>query len=376
MFIIACADAFKEGEWGSHFNQYSINFIRMKFRYILTVLLLFLTVYSIFAQQRPYYTQYILNNYIINPAVAGIENYWDVKVSHRHQWVGLDGAPVTTYFTIQGPLTKSGFPRQNTTSFRPQGENPRGRNFLEDYRSTDPHHGLGLTILNDKTGPLNRFALCGTYAYHLPLNETTSFSAGVSLGIQNLHLNTGMLDFGEQYPIDPVVANSSYINNIKPDISLGVWIYSVRWFAGLAAQQIVPEKIGFNNGKLGGDSVTIINGKLIPHLFLQAGYRVLLGDDISFLPSFTAKYVNPVPLSFDINIKFQYRDIIWVGASMRPDDGFAAMVGINVSSTFNIGYSYDLTTSRLNTVSNGTHEIVLGFLLGNRYGDWCPRNVW
>jgi type IX secretion system PorP/SprF family membrane protein len=336
---------------------------------------LFFIANSVFAQQRPYYTQYILNNYIINPAIAGIENYWDVKISHRHQWVGLDGAPVTTYLTIQGPLNKSGFPRQNATSFRPEGENPRGKNFLEDYQSTDPHHGLGLTILNDKTGPLNRFALCGTYAYHLPLNETTSFAAGVSLGIQNLSLNTGMLDFGEQYPIDPVVANSSYINNIKPDISLGVWIYNTRWFAGLAAQQIIPEKIGFNDGKLGGDSVTLLNGKLVPHMFLQAGYRVLLGDDISFLPSLMAKYVNPVPLSFDINIKFQYRDIIWAGASLRPYDGYAALLGVNVNSVFNIGYSYDFTTSHLNTVSNGTHEIVLGFLLGNHYGDWCPRNV-
>ena len=46
------------------------------------------------AQQRPYYTQYIMNNFMINPAVAGIENYWDVKASHRMQWVGLQDAPV------------------------------------------------------------------------------------------------------------------------------------------------------------------------------------------------------------------------------------------------------------------------------------------
>ncbi|MGX8249340.1 type IX secretion system membrane protein PorP/SprF, partial [Escherichia coli] len=61
------------------------------------------------AQQRPYYTQYIMNNYIINPAVAGIENYWDVKASHRMQWVGLQDAPVTTYLTIHGPLKKSAY---------------------------------------------------------------------------------------------------------------------------------------------------------------------------------------------------------------------------------------------------------------------------
>ena len=41
------------------------------------------------AQQRPHYTQYILNNYILNPALSGIENYVDVKLSTRDQWVGL-----------------------------------------------------------------------------------------------------------------------------------------------------------------------------------------------------------------------------------------------------------------------------------------------
>lgn len=328
------------------------------------------------AQQRPYYTQYILNNYILNPAMAGIENYWDVKASHRHQWVGLDGAPVTTYFTAQGPLSKNNFGRQNPTSTRPDGENPRGYSFMEEYASTDPHHGIGVTVLNDKAGPINRFSLLGSYAYHLPLDERTSISAGVSLGVQNISLKPGELDFGVAYPVDPVVAQSAYINNIKPDINLGVMLYSARWFVGLSVQQIIPMKIGFNEGKIGGDSVTVLDGKLVPHLFLQAGYRVLLGDDISFLPSVTAKYVNPVPLSFDINMKFQYRDIIWAGASLRPDDGFAVMAGLNISNSLNIGYSYDFTTSMLNNVSNGTHEIVIGFLLGNTYGDWCPRNTW
>lgn len=56
------------------------------------------------AQQQPHYTQYIMNPFIINPALAGIENYWDLRFSHRHQWVGMKGAPVTTYMTLQGPL--------------------------------------------------------------------------------------------------------------------------------------------------------------------------------------------------------------------------------------------------------------------------------
>jgi len=72
----------------------------------------------------------------------------------------------------------------------------------------------------------------------------------------------------------------------------------------------------------------------------------------------------------------QYRDLVWVGASYRIEDSFGGMLGINMSNTVNISYSYDYTVSRLNTVSKGTHEIVVGFLIGNKYGDWCPRNVW
>jgi hypothetical protein len=85
-------------------------------------LLLILGVFTcsvLSAQQRPYYTQYIMNNYIINPAVAGIENYWDVKASHRMQWVGLQDAPVTTYLTIHGPLHKSDYERETATSSMP-----------------------------------------------------------------------------------------------------------------------------------------------------------------------------------------------------------------------------------------------------------------
>lgn len=328
------------------------------------------------AQQRPYYTQYVLNNFILNPAVAGIENYWDVKVSHRHQWVGLDGAPVTTYLTIQGPLKKNTSARETATTVHPTGENPRGKAYWLNYEATDPHHGIGFTVINDKTGPLNRFSAFASYAYHLPIGERTSLGAGISAGIQTMRLNTTELNFGTQYPVDPAVAGSGYLNIVKPDISAGLWLYSVNYFMGLSAQQIIPEKIGFNNGKLGGDSITVIHGKLIPHLFFEAGYKLLLSDDISLLPSITIKYINPVPLSVDINAKMQFRDIVWLGGSVRPNDGFAVMMGLNINSTINIGYSYDFTTSRLNTVSKGTHELLVGFLLGNKNDDWCPRNLW
>src|SRR5688572_15485385 len=83
------------------------------------------TLNAAIAQQRSHYTQYILNNYILNPALSGIENYTDVKVSARDQWVGINGAPRTAYFTIHTPIGKKDY-KTSATSFNVPGENPRG----------------------------------------------------------------------------------------------------------------------------------------------------------------------------------------------------------------------------------------------------------
>jgi len=322
------------------------------------------------AQQRPYYTQYIMNSYIINPAVAGIENYWDVKASHRMQWVGLQDAPVTTYLTIHGPLKKSDYERESATSFRARGENPRGTAYWRDYQAAEPHHGVGFTVINDKTGPLNRFAAYGTYAYHIGLSPRTNLSAGISAGFTNISLDAAKLDFGN-ITVDPAVAGSGMLNRLKPDISAGLWLYSKDFFLGFSAQQIIPKNISFSD-----NTVSLTGGKLVPHLFLSGGYRMQLSEDVTFLPSALIRYVSPLPIGVDVNTKFQYQDILWLGASYRYKDGFAAMAGVNLNHSINIGYSYDIQTSKLNTVSKGTHEILIGFLLGNKWGDWCPTKLW
>ena len=83
-----------------------------------------LSVQLAFAQQRPHYTQYILNNYILNPALSGIENYTDLKISGRDQWVGLNGAPQTAYISLHSPIGKKDY-KTSATSFQVPGENPK-----------------------------------------------------------------------------------------------------------------------------------------------------------------------------------------------------------------------------------------------------------
>lgn len=323
---------------------------------------------SILAQQKPHYSQYILNQYIVNPALTGIENYIDIKASHRLQWVGLQDAPVTTYITMHGPIGKSDF-KTTATSFAVPGENPRGKSYWDQYVPSKPHHGWGVQVINDRTGPLNQFSAYGTYAYHIGLTGSTNLAAGLGLGINNMSLNTEKLQFNTA--VDPAVYGSGVLNSINFDMNVGLYLYSGDYFVGLSAQQVMPSKIDFSN-----NAIKKTEGKRIPHLFATAGYRFLIGDNFNFIPSLMVKYIQPTPVQVEVNGKLQYQDLMWVGASYRHLDGVAAMVGLNVSNGFNLGYSFDYTTSQLNNYTKGTHEIIIGFTIGNKFGDSCPRNVW
>lgn len=334
---------------------------------VVVLIFFILCMHWCFAQQRPQYTQYILNNYILNPALSGIENYADLKISSRDQWVGLSGAPRTMYLTFHMPIGKKDY-KTSATSFQVPGENPRGKNYWENYTASEPHHGVGFSIVNDVTGLYNRFSADVSYAYHIGLSPKTNMSAGFAGGIMKISRDGSRSTFENNDPYDPAQGTVSDIYKIRPDLSAGIWIYSADYFVGLSAQQIIPQKVSFVDDTLGF--------KIVPHLFATTGYRFLVNDDINALPSIMIKYISPLDPQFDLNVKLQYRDLFWIGGSYRFKDGYAGMLGLNVGNTFNVGYSYDYTTSRLGTVSRGTHEIILGFLLGNRYDDSCPRNIW
>ena len=325
------------------------------------------------AQQKPYYSQYILNNYILNPALSGIENYTDVKLSYRNQWSGIDGAPVTTYMSIQGPINKKDY-KTTATSFSVPGENPRGKQYWEDYTASEPHSGIGGVVLNDKTGYLNRWSVYGSYAYHKPLGLRTTLSLGFQAGMSSVSLDRSKIVWGNLDPNDPAIGYANgELKKIMPEVGAGLWLYSKNYFLGASVLNIIPGKAKFvSNDKYG----TYYQ----PHIFATAGYRAFLSDDVSILPSVGLQWVSPEPLLIAANVKAQYRDNFWLGANYRISDdlgGYSAMAGINVSNTFNISYAYDVaTTSRLKTYTRNTHEIMLGFLLGNKYSDACPRNNW
>ena len=118
---------------------------------IIYILLFFLPFSLLFSQQTYMYTNYHLNKVIYNPALSGLSDYTEAGFNIRNQWSGLEGAPQTQIFTINGPL--------------------KNKNM-----------GLGGNVFNDQLGAESRIGVSFNYSYSLKLNDDLNFSLGLSAG--------------------------------------------------------------------------------------------------------------------------------------------------------------------------------------------------
>ncbi|AKQ44968.1 hypothetical protein TH63_03915 [Rufibacter radiotolerans] len=321
------------------------------------------------AQQKAQYSQYLFNNFLLNPALSGIESYTDVRMGTRRQWVGVDGAPVTYYISghssfgfndrnsPQGPGTGKGFVPKLPS------KNPRSAK----YHKARPHHGFGAMAQVDKTGPLSATNVNLTYAYHHPITRKVNMSVGLAGGFVQTRLNGNAIRLNNQNDPSLLAGTMSKTNF---DLGLGTWVYSDFFYVGASAAQLVTNTISGNEG------MQVAQQKLQPHYFLTGGYRIRLRYDLSLEPSVMMKLAQPSPLSVDVNFKATYANRFWAGVSYRHGDAVAALAGMNVNHVLDFGYSYDLTTSGLNNASAGSHELIVGVKLRNKTRMLCPEWLW
>jgi type IX secretion system PorP/SprF family membrane protein len=326
---------------------------------IYTLWVLWLVMAPAWGQQRPQYSQYMMNNYLLNPAVTGIEDYTEVKLGVRQQWIGLEGAPVTYYVSAHTPLNKLAREVRNVGPGKGTHTIKRNR-----FSRDEPHHGVGVIALTDQTGPLRQSNFHLTYAYHLPVSRAVTVSLGANAGLLRYSFNPREATYVN--PADPVITGD-YINRNYFDFGLGLWVYGERFFLGLSGAQLLRSNRDLNMREEG------VNNVMQNHFQATAGYKVRLGQDVALIPSVMVKMADPSPVSLDVNLQAIFVDRVWVGASYRNEDALVVMGGVNISHIMDVSYSYDYNSSGLHTTNKGSHEIILGLKLFNKAKVICPR---
>lgn len=278
------------------------------------------------AQQDAQYTQYMYNTIEVNPAYAGSRGALSVFGLYRTQWIGLDGAPETSTFSVNTPL--------NNTDL-----------------------GLGVSLVNDKIGPTVENTLSADLSYTIPTSDTWNLSFGIK-GTANLfNIDINKLSYEDQD--DPQFQNLK--NKFSPNVGAGLYFHSDRAYVGLS----VPNFIETN--RYDSDDVAIFKEKI--NYYLIAGYVFNLDrlEYIKFKPALMTKMVEGAPLQVDVSGNFMFNDKFVLGLAYRWSASVSAMAGFQVTKGMYIGYGYDHETTRLRKYNSGSHEVFLRFEFFNNY---------
>jgi type IX secretion system PorP/SprF family membrane protein len=319
------------------------------------VILLMCAAGSLYAQQQAHYSQYMINNYIINPAVAGTSEGLEARMGYRRQWVGVEDAPRTIYISVHGALG-----RVNTSSFT------KKKNLNYKWKYDNGFHGIGGYVYSDKTGPLSRSGVYLSYGYNLAITSKVRAALGVFAGVQQFTADASKLEFYDG--TDPLAAG---LSDMVPDLAVGSWIYSNKFYFGASLNQLFQNNLDFITSE--NDEYN----KLVNHYFITSGYKVELSPEVSWIPSFLLKMAQSSPVSADINSKIKYKDHLWAGISYRHRDAVVLLLGFTVKQWIDFGYSWDIVTSDFNQYAKGSHEITMGFKFGKiQQRVYNPSDFW
>lgn len=317
-----------------------------------------LSVYT-FGQQLPQYSQFQRNQIMSNPGAAGSYDFLDITLGGRYQWAGFDNSPKTGYLYASSVVNKP------KVRYNPSLRTSNGPFANPKVSTGRVKHAVGGEVYMDEYGAFRKLSFSGIYAVHIPVTKKTNLSLGTKIGITSNNFladRAVVLSNMEGYTGTPVtddvyaqfVQNQSSLNFLN--IGLGLYYYSDQFFVGVSVDQLSKDFVRFGSGTANFDPN--MHGQVI------AGYKFPVSDNLTLMPSFIGKYMKPAPFSFDVNLQLEYKEWLWFMGGYRNSNDIIVGLGANISQRFKLGYSYDFTVSKIGKYSSGSHEVVLGLMLG------------
>lgn len=289
---------------------------------ILLLAIAALGIHTAGAQQMYQISQYMFNDYVFNPAIGGIHDYYQVRTNYRYQWAGIKDAPRTYLLSAYGP-----------------------------HKSMPM--GYGGFIYSDVTGPTNQLGVYGSYAYNILVYKDIRVSMGTFVGLKQFKIDMTALRFADQDPAQ-LLHGETFVKYM-PDASLGAYAYNSQFYFGVSMNQLFGNKL-----EVIEEYEKKVMSKLNNHVFVTGGYRYNINRDIDIEGATMFKIVRAAPLQMDLNVKGIWRKMAWGGISWRTGDALALMGGYNYQDMLYIGYSYDIMISKLRNFGAGSHEIMIG----------------
>lgn len=306
------------------------------------------------AQQEGHYLNMASNPFMLNPAAGGMANVAHIELSSRNQWSGYNGGPRSVLLVGHTPIKVGDKSEGSLDEFN----SDNSMLFQSPKRSTGVmKHVVGGKAVYDAIGPFVKTSVYGSYAFHLPFTKKVNFGGGIGLGWSNLGIiqDRVILFQEDDAAYNQFLGNTSSQNII--DANAGVVFYGEKLFVGISTTQLLKNSVEFT------DVVTESNFNR--HYFLVAKYNLSINEQFSIEPSVVTKYVQNSPISADLGARFIYNNASWLALQYRTSNAITFQLGTNIIQNIYAAYGYEFGTGPLRTNTNGTHELQIGFYIGN-----------
>jgi type IX secretion system PorP/SprF family membrane protein len=312
-------------------------------KYKIIFLFVLLAVADTLKAQDMHFTQFYSSPLYLNPAMTGLNVCNRVTLTYRNQWPGISRS-YNSYMVAS------------------------------DHFIPDAKLGVGMLVAHDQAGSGNYMTtiVSPSFAYELRVSQEFGIRFGLQPGVAQKRINYDKLVFGDQIARGGDVAT---VENSKPsknyfDAGTGILFYTKQYWGGFALSHINQPN----------ESLTGTTSRLPVKYSLHGGYSHLLNvdeRDDSKKKSITNVFHYRHQKEFD---QFDYgfyfnQNVYTVGIWYRGlnlvkrykkgyqnNDALCVILGLQNKRT-NFGYSYDITISKLASISQGAHEVTISYQL-------------
>lgn len=304
------------------------------------------------AAQDMQFSQFYAAPLYINPAFTGSTIQHRLIMNYRNQWPNIPGAFESYHASYE-------------------------------YNAEKLNSGFGLIFNREEAGSfgLTTDLVALSYAYRFRVNRKVFIQSGLKMGYAFRGIDYDKLLFSDQIEnnADLTADQDAFTNeNVNyPDISWGILMYSRNLWFGTSinhinepnqsllndlSESVLPMKFTAQVGyriELTGPATSSLNSK---EVFMAAHYKSQGKYDQLDIGAYYSQ--NPFVFGFwyrGIPVAKQYE------LGYANNDAVVALVGYTIPDrNFRIGYSYDITISRLLSNSGGAHEISIIFEAASR----------
>jgi type IX secretion system PorP/SprF family membrane protein len=307
---------------------------------------LFLFAVAVGAQD-PEFSQYYAAPLYLNPAFTGTTNDHRFIANYRNQWPNVARGYVTAAVSY-------------------------------DYNMAQYNSGVGFMATVDQAGTagMKSSQLNFLYSYRLIVQNKWVIASGMSFGYAWRTIDFNRLIFGDQLQFDsqgqvpsddPALYNlgmSSYF-----DFNAGMLAYNRTFWFGFAFSHLNKP----NRSLVGQEAMLPVKASIHGGIRLPLQHGMRKPDHQAvFAPSFVYKRQGDFD-QLDLGAYFLYEPIViglWYrGIPIQQEvadnisqDALVVILGFQLP-TIEVMYSYDFTTSKLGSISGGSHEVALKYKL-------------